>query len=156
FKSSLSTLAIGKGSQAFKLVVNVNATTAGGSTISNTISVSTTTNDPDPTNNKAIQTTTVIAQSGSGGVVNDHYVTLEDQPLVVPPTGVLANDTDPLGQPLFATLAAGPAHGKVQMKPDGSFVYTPSADFFGTDHFLYGASSAVKSRGIFAATWNFN
>jgi uncharacterized repeat protein (TIGR01451 family) len=157
FKSSITTLSAGKGPQVFTLVVNVNATAPGGSTISNTVGVSSTTSDPNSANDNATQTTPVTAQTGTGGVVNDHYVTLEDQPLPVPPPGVLGNDSStPPGQPLFATLVSGPAHGKVQMKPDGSFVYTPAPDYFGPDTFLYGASSTVKSRGIFAATWNFN
>lgn len=158
-KSSLSPLSVAKGPQVFTLVVNVNATAPGGSAISNTALVSTATNDPDLTNNKAIQTTAVTAQTGSGGIVNDHYVTNEDQTLAVTfsPPGVLANDSSvPPGQPLFATLVTGPAHGKVQLKPDGTFVYTPAPDFFGTDQFLYGASTSVASKGIFAATWNFN
>ena len=34
--------------------------------------------------------------------------------------------------PATAAVATQPAHGKVALKPDGSFVYTPSASFTGT------------------------
>ena len=30
-----------------------------------------------------------------------------------------------------------PAHGKVALKADGSFVYTPDKDYTGTDTFTY-------------------
>ena len=47
---------------------------------------------------------------------------------------MLAND-DPDGA--FGTLTAsvvdGPEHGTLVLAADGSFTYTPEADFFGTD-----------------------
>jgi hypothetical protein len=51
--------------------------------------------------------------------------------------GVLANDTDPDGNPLTASLMTGPAHGTLTFAPDGSFVYTPFPGFTGTDAFTY-------------------
>jgi hypothetical protein len=50
--------------------------------------------------------------------------------------------------PQTAAVASRPAHGKLELKPDGSFVYTPSKDFTGTDTFTYtiasgGATSAA-------------
>ncbi|HEY7280300.1 MAG TPA: Ig-like domain-containing protein, partial [Actinomycetota bacterium] len=54
--------------------------------------------------------------------------------------GVLANDTDPDGDTLSATKLTGPSHGTLDLDSDGSFTYTPNAQFFGTDHFTYQAS----------------
>lgn len=71
---------------------------------------------------------------------NDPYVTDEDVPLVVLPAGVLANDTDVDGGPLSATLVSGPANGAVALGNDGSFTYTPTANWFGTDTFVYRAN----------------
>jgi carboxypeptidase Q len=43
------------------------------------------------------------------------------------------------GEPSSATttLDTPPAHGKVALQPDGSFIYTPNGDFTGTDTFGY-------------------
>jgi hypothetical protein len=41
----------------------------------------------------------------------------------------------------------GPAHGSVALAPDGSFVYTPDADFFGADSFTYRASDGILESG---------
>ena len=54
--------------------------------------------------------------------------------------GVLANDSDPDGQTLTAVLVSGPAQGQLTLNADGSFSYTPCADFSGTDKFTYMAS----------------
>jgi VCBS repeat-containing protein len=59
----------------------------------------------------------------------------------------LANDSDPEGDPLSAVLVSGPANGTLSLNPDGSFSYTPVANYFGTDSFTYlandgGADSA--------------
>ena len=70
-------------------------------------------------------------------VVNDTYTTAEDTPVS---DNVLANDSDPDGPPpLFATIAATSAHGSVGMGSDGLFIYTPAANWFGTDTFTYWA-----------------
>ncbi|MCP4813085.1 MAG: hypothetical protein GY888_11280, partial [Planctomycetaceae bacterium] len=45
---------------------------------------------------------------------------------------VLANDTDPNGDPLIVTqVSQASAGGSVQLGPDGTLLYTPRADFFG-------------------------
>jgi len=54
--------------------------------------------------------------------------------------GVLANDTDLNGDLLTATLAQGPEHGKLALNADGSFTYTPDANFNGPDSFTYVAT----------------
>ena len=59
------------------------------------------------------------------------------------PTGnnVLKNDGDPDGgpQPLTARNASMPAHGTVALASNGTFTYTPEADYNGTDSFTYEA-----------------
>jgi VCBS repeat-containing protein len=59
-------------------------------------------------------------------------------------SGVLANDVDPNGLALTASLAGGgaPANGSVTVNPDGSFTYTPNAGFVGADTFIYLAKDA--------------
>ncbi|GEO99624.1 hypothetical protein MHA02_20120 [Methylobacterium haplocladii] len=52
---------------------------------------------------------------------------------------VLGNDRDPDGDALRVdpVPVAGPAHGRLDLRPDGTFTYTPDADFHGTDAFTY-------------------
>jgi large repetitive protein len=82
----------------------------------------------------------------------DGYTVLEDQVLSVPAPGVLSNDTDPDSATLTAVLATGPANGILALNPDGSFIYTPAPDFFGTDAFTYRASDGETQSGPTAVT----
>lgn len=68
---------------------------------------------------------------------DDVYTTTEDIPLLVSAPGVLSNDSDPDLDVITPTLMGPPANGTVTINPDGSFVYTPTADFEGTDSFTY-------------------
>jgi hypothetical protein len=67
----------------------------------------------------------------------DTYSTTENVPLLVPPPGVLGNDTDAEGDALTAGSASTPAHGQVVLNSNGSFVYIPTALFTGVDTFTY-------------------
>ena len=51
--------------------------------------------------------------------------------------GVLGNDTDVDGDALRAVLVSGPAHGSLSLKADGTFSFTPDANWNGTDSFTY-------------------
>ena len=55
---------------------------------------------------------------------------------------MLTNDDDADGDSLTATLVTGPAHGDLTLNGDGSFTYTPDANYSGTDTFTYKASNA--------------
>ncbi|NJO84732.1 MAG: cadherin-like domain-containing protein, partial [Blastochloris sp.] len=68
------------------------------------------------------------------------YSTLEDTPLTVSAAGVLGNDSDIDGAPLSSVLVSGAANGTLSLAADGSFLYTPDANFNGTDSFTYQAS----------------
>jgi VCBS repeat-containing protein len=85
-------------------------------------------------------------------VADNGYAATEDTPFIVDAAhGVLANDTDLNSDLLSALLGQGPAHGALQLNADGSFTYTPGADFNGQDSFTYlaqdpsGASSALAT-----------
>ena len=65
----------------------------------------------------------------------DHYNATEDQPLSVGAGGVLSNDSDPEGDALTAAVVDGPLHGTLALSSNGTFTYTPAADFNGSDRF---------------------
>ncbi len=99
--------------------------------------------------NGGIYTVTVTADDGNGGTVdstftysvtnpaptaaNDSATTDEDTPVII---DVLANDNDPDGDDLTATVASAP-NGTVVINPDGTVTYTPNQDFNGTDTITY-------------------
>ena len=73
---------------------------------------------------------------------NDNYSVTRGVPLTVPAAdGVLANDSDPDGDSMTASLVSGPANGTLSLNSDGSFVYTSSPDFFGSVTFTYQVSA---------------
>ena len=61
----------------------------------------------------------------------------EDTALTIDPAGVLANDTDADGDTLTASPSSDPAHGTLTEQSDGTWLYTPDADYIGTDSFDY-------------------
>lgn len=85
---------------------------------------------------------------------NDTYTTTEDIPFSQSAPGVLGNDTDPDGDVPEAALSALPSHGTVQLNNDGSFVYTPALNYYGTDSFSYLAYDSLPLPAI--AHWTFD
>ena len=61
---------------------------------------------------------------------------------------VLTNDVDSDGDPLRAVLAAAPAHGTLALGTNGTFTYTPAADYNGPDGFSYRASDGVAASNV--------
>jgi len=86
----------------------------------------------------------------------DAYSTNEDTPLTVNASGVLGNDTDPEGSTLSAVNPVSPSHGTLALSSDGSFVYTPDANFNGTDSFTYQASDGSLLSGQATVTITIN
>ena len=78
----------------------------------------------------------------------DAYSTAENTPLVVPVPGVLSNDTDPDGDPLVAILDSGVSHGLLALDLNGSFVYTPTLSYIGTDSFTYRANDGIDNSNL--------
>ncbi|MFV2067055.1 MAG: tandem-95 repeat protein, partial [Pirellulales bacterium] len=70
---------------------------------------------------------------------DDAYSVTEDGVLTVVAPGVLTGDSDPDGDSLTASLVSGPGNGTLSLSADGSFTYTPNADFNGADSFTYRA-----------------
>lgn len=89
--------------------------------------------------------TAAFHQDESWGIDNVEVI-LNGVP--VEPTGVLANDADPEGDGLTATLDAPPAHGQLVLHPNGSFDYTPAAGFQGVDSFTYHANDAQGASNV--------
>jgi hypothetical protein len=72
--------------------------------------------------------------------VDDTYNGLKNTPLKVTAPGVLGNDADTEGNPISVASYSQPAHGTVVLNTNGSFTYTPNADYCGADSFTYKAT----------------
>jgi len=70
----------------------------------------------------------------------DDFTVTEDTPLIL---DVHTNDSDADGDSLSAVIVNGPAHGRLDVNPDGSLTYTPEDDYFGPDGFSYRASDGI-------------
>ena len=82
----------------------------------------------------------------------------EDTTLTVTAPGVLENDTDidHYGDTLTAILVNDVSNGTLSLYFDGSFSYTPNADFNGSDSFTYLAVDSTAGSLITTATITVN
>jgi VCBS repeat-containing protein len=93
-------------------------------------------------------TLTIAAAAHAPTAIDDVYAATEDGVLTVPAPGILGNDTDVDGDTLTAILASGPAHGSLILNANGSFTYTPSPNYNGTDSFTYRASDGTAQSAV--------
>ncbi len=78
---------------------------------------------------------------------NHIYVAAKNKALTIAAPGLLpaANPQAGAAIPRTAVLDANPTHGMVSLKADGSFIYTPTKDFVGTDSFTYKVTSGTTT-----------
>ncbi|HEV8345846.1 MAG TPA: Ig-like domain repeat protein, partial [Vicinamibacterales bacterium] len=109
----------------------------------------------DITVTPALQSVTIGFSGGQPSNIapianNDSYATDEDTPITVAPPGLLRNDTDANGDALNATLVSNvtAAQGSVALQANGSFTYTPAAQFHGTASFTYKARDVLATGSL--------
>ena len=89
-----------------------------------------------------------LVSNSIGVYVNDPLLFNESVPCdvvvtrltVLAASGVLSNDTDPEDDTLTASGVTTTQHGTLSLNNNGSFTYTPNADFNGSDSFTYMAN----------------
>lgn len=105
----------------------------------------------------ATVTVTVNGANDAPVAVDDAYATDEDVTLNVPAAGVLGNDTDVDVETLTAVLVSGPSNADAfVLNADGSFSYTPAANYNGPDSFTYRANDGTVSSNIATVTITVN
>jgi hypothetical protein len=87
---------------------------------------------------------------------NDSYSTSEDTPLITAAPGVLGNDTDADSNPLTASLVLGPTNGSLTLNANGSFTYTPAANYNGPDSFTYKANDGTTDSNVATVSLTVN
>ena len=83
---------------------------------------------------------------------DDSYAVNEDETLTMAAPGVLGNDSDVDGDPFNAVLVDDVGHGVLGLDADGSFAYTPEANFNGTDTFTYKANDGALDSNVATVT----
>ena len=77
--------------------------------------------------------------------IDDHYQSSTPGPVTVPAPGLLANDSDPNGDPLAAKLqAVAPTQGSATVNADGSFTFVPAGLNAATRTFTYRATDGTN------------
>jgi hypothetical protein len=78
--------------------------------------------------------------------VPDYFIIDEDSPVSL---SILANDTDPDGDPVSIKELGQPSHGVIRPQGLNAWTYVPETNFTGTDSFDY---AVVDSSGLTAAS----
>ena len=100
-------------------------------------------------------TVTVTAVADVPVAVADTHSINEDGVLNVASPGVLGNDTDPEGG-LTAIKLSDPQHGTLTFNGDGSFIYTPAANYNGADSFTYKVNDGAADSNVATVTITVN
>jgi VCBS repeat-containing protein len=94
--------------------------------------------------NVAMVVIDVVEGNAPPVAISNTYTTTKDIPLTILPPGVLINDTDSNGDALTAVIETTPTNGSLTLNLDGSFTYTPTLGFSGTDTFTYRAHDGLS------------
>ncbi|HTD65021.1 MAG TPA: Ig-like domain-containing protein [Candidatus Limnocylindria bacterium] len=105
-------------------------------------------NGAPPLSGTATFTVTVNEVNAAPLANGNSYIVNEDAVLTATTPGVLGNDSDPDGDALTAVLVQGPAHGALVLGANGSFTYTPVANFNGPDSFTYAANDGAANSAL--------
>ena len=104
----------------------------------------------------AIVSITVESTNDAPEANDDEYSTDMGVVLDISEPGILANDTDVEDDALSATLVSDPINGELVLNADGSFTYTPGAEFVGEDSFTYIVNDGTADSTIATVTINVN
>jgi len=80
---------------------------------------------------------TITAVNDLAIAQDDSYSIGKGKKLTVSGNGIVGNDSDIDGNALSAVLVTNAAHGTLKLNANGTFTYTPTGSFTGTDSFVY-------------------
>jgi RHS repeat-associated protein len=97
--------------------------------------------------NTSTVTITVNAVNDTPVASNDAY-TVDEDGVLNALTSVLVNDSDIDGDAMTAILVSSTSNGTLALNADGTFTYTPNADFNGLDSFAYMANDGTTDSNV--------
>jgi VCBS repeat-containing protein len=103
--------------------------------------------DDGATSNKATVDIEVLCNEPPLAI-DDLLTGSEGQTLAVSAPGILSNDVDTPGSPLFAILISGTSHGTLTLDQDGSFVYAHDGSETTGDEFTYVANDSNSNSNV--------
>lgn len=113
-------------------------------------------NDGTLDSNVVTVSLTVREVNSAPVAVANGYSVDEDGVLTIGAPGLLGNDSDPENDTLTAVLVTGVAHGTLTLNPNGSFTYTPAANYAGADSFTYKANDGTLDSNIVTVSFTVN
>ena len=108
--------------------------------------------DPSGESSTAEVVVTVVDTNGDPIAVDDNVTIDEDETVQI---AVLDNDSDPEGSPL-TVISASAANGQVAITGFGELIYTPNANFNGTDTITYEITDGQGGTGTATVTVTVN
>jgi uncharacterized repeat protein (TIGR01451 family) len=148
-------------------VEGITPTSPTGTTVSKTITVRPTAEDTidnsASVNSSAVEVTyldnnsdresTQVTLNRAPVANDDSYVTKEDMPLTITVPGVLSDDTDADSDQLtVSNVVETTSGGTLTLNSNGSFTYTPNANFNGADAFSYTATDGTAESNVSTVT----
>jgi len=98
--------------------------------------------------NEATVTLSVNPINDTPVASGDSYIISEDSTLDIPAPGVLDNDSDVDEDTLTSIIDTTTVNGILTLNSDGSFTYTPDANFNDSDSFTYHANDGLLDSNI--------
>src|SRR5207249_3877468 len=99
--------------------------------------------------NVATVSLTIRPMNHAPVAANDSFATDEDTALTVTaPGGLVTDDRNGDGNGKTAVVVTGPSHGTLTLNANGSFTYTPAANFNGSDSFTYKANDGLLDSNV--------
>ncbi len=95
--------------------------------------------------NSPTATSTITVTNTGPTAAPDEATASKNVTLTKAAPGVLANDIDPDGDLLSASLASSPANGSATVAADGSWTFTPNPGFVGVDGFTYDVTDGIAT-----------
>ncbi|HBY07309.1 MAG TPA: hypothetical protein DEH22_05805, partial [Chloroflexi bacterium] len=123
-------------------------------TFLNIASIATVVSDTNIANNTS--SATVVVPNVPPQVTAEFYAAQQNTTLDVAAPGVLNNDSDPNGDPVFAGLLNTPSVGTLNLNANGAFTYNPATDQVGTVTFDYVAYDGPLAEQNLLGLWKFD